>query len=61
MGAVCTDVQCDLPVAPRDYEDLSSRLANSSELFDELSLIRHVLATFHGPYQVKLPISEGLM
>lgn len=52
---------CGAPMAPCDNEDLSSWLAHSGELAYELCLIRHVLATFHGPDEIKLSISEGLM
>lgn len=52
---------CGAPMAPCDNKDLSSRLAHSGELADELRLVRHVLATFHGPDEIKLSISEGLM
>ena len=54
-------VPLDAPMAPCDNENLSSRLANSGELADKLSLVRHVLAAFHGPDEIKLSISEGLM
>ena len=53
--------ESDAPMAPCDNDDLSSRLAHSGELADELCLIRHVLATFHGPDEIKLSIPERLM
>ena len=48
-------------MAPCDYQNLPSRLAHPGQLADELGLVRHMLSTLHGPYEVKLPISEGLM
>ena len=55
------EVHLDIPMAPCDNEDLSSRLADSGELADKLSLVRHVLATFHGPDEIKPSVFEGLM
>ena len=48
-------------MAPCDYQNLAARPANPSQLSNELCLVRHVLPTLHGPYEVKLPIPEGLM
>ena len=61
MQTMNNDDLLDIPVAPCDYQNLASWLADSSEFADELSLVRHMLPAFHGPYQVKLAIFEGLM
>ena len=47
-------------MAPCDNQNFPTRLTNSGQFSNELSLVWHVLTTLHGPNEVKLPIPEGL-